>query len=97
MTVTASKITIIFLFIIFIFAEEQPKRLPTPSAAEPEAPHVRDSAKEAEDKMRKLAAGGLPQSAKIRPWDFGKEGVPIPKKPGNMFMPYSINGKIALH
>ncbi|KAK4016075.1 coiled-coil domain-containing protein 174 [Daphnia magna] len=61
--------------------KEQPKRLPTPSAAEPEAPPAADSAKEAEDKMRKLAAGGLPQSAKIRPWDFGKEGVPIPKKP----------------
>ncbi|KZS11786.1 Coiled-coil domain-containing protein 174 [Daphnia magna] len=61
--------------------KEQRKRLPTPSAAEPEAPPAADSAKEAEDKMRKLAAGGLPQSAKIRPWDFGKEGVPIPKKP----------------
>ncbi|KAI9556970.1 hypothetical protein GHT06_016764 [Daphnia sinensis] len=61
--------------------KEQPKRLPIPPPAEPEAPPAVDSAKEAEDKMRKLAAGGLPQSAKIRPWDFGKEGVPIPKKP----------------
>ncbi|XP_057374445.2 LOW QUALITY PROTEIN: coiled-coil domain-containing protein 174-like [Daphnia carinata] len=60
--------------------QEEPKRLPT-LPAEPEAPPVVDSAKETEDKMRKLAAGGLPQSAKIRPWDFGKEGVPVPKKP----------------
>lgn len=86
------------LFVYFvIFVEEQPKRLPTPSAAEPEAPPAADSAKEAEDKMRKLAAGGLPQSAKIRPWDFGKEGVPIPKKPGNKFILYDNIGKIALH
>ncbi|XP_046654324.1 coiled-coil domain-containing protein 174-like isoform X1 [Daphnia pulicaria] len=57
--------------------KEHPKRLPTPP--EPEAPPTTDSAKEAEDNLRKSAARGLPQSAKIRPWDFGKEGVP--KKP----------------
>ena len=70
---------------LVVFAEEHPKRLPTPPVLEPEAPPVTDSVKEVEDNLRKSAARGLPQSAKIRPWDFGKEGVP--KKPGiNVFI-----------
>jgi hypothetical protein len=84
------------LFIcLVVFAEEHPKLPPTSSLVEPKAPPATDSAKEAEDNLRKSAARGLSQSAKIRPWDFGKEGVP--KKPGtNMFIRNSFNEGITL-
>ena len=72
------------LFLCLVsFAEEQPKPLPTAAVAPETPPTVAtDSAKETEENnLRKAVARALPQSAKVRPWDFGKEGVP--KKPGN--------------
>lgn len=67
-----------------LFTEEQP----TPEAvheALPEATPPIDSLKEAEENLRKKLAQSLPQSAKVRPWDLGKEGVPK-KQPGNMLI-----------
>ncbi len=76
------------------FAEEQPKPLPTPALTPEIPPTTTDIVKEAEDNLRQAVARGLPQSAKVRPWDFGKEGVP--KKPGNPFLDNAIFEQIVL-
>lgn len=58
-----------------------PAAAPPPEKPAPEKTDA-DRTKEAEEKLRLTLSKALPQTAKVRPWDFGKEGVPSQPKEG---------------
>jgi len=63
--------------------EDKPRKEPTPPPTIETAPTVEEKDKtpaDEEESLRKKIAARLPQTAKIRPWDEGKEGVPSTKQ-----------------